>query len=335
MKIVFPDETACIRSSQDVAPLKELGECVVYDTNPQSERELIRRIKDAEVAIINLSEITANIMGQCQKLGHICFLGIGVESYVDIARASERGIWVTNTPGYGNNTVAEYALGLLLCAARKIHQGDRELRQNIWEQRELEGVELWGKTLGIIGLGPIGARMAELGNTLGMRVLCYTRRPNVERARKHGVEFTDLEHLLGKSDFVSLHIASSKETYHLMDAAQFQIMKKTAIFINTARGELVNTESLHEALRAGQIAGAALDVYEEEPLPRNHPLLKLDNVVITPHIAYNSREAGKRMLDIAIANVASFAKGKPLNLVNKQVLTTSIETPRTQKCGMI
>jgi len=320
MKIVFPDETACIKSLQDIAPLQKLGECVVYKTNPQDQDELISRINDAEVIIINLSKITADIMAQCQKLQHICFLGVGVGSYVDIPRATEKGIWVTNTPGYGNNAVAEYALGLLLSVARKIPQGDREMRQNIWEQKKLEGVELYGKTLGIIGLGPIGARMAELGNALGMRVLCYTRHPSEKRAKKHKVEFTDLPALLKKSDFITLHIASTKETYHLIDTPQFQMMKNTAIFINTARGELVNTKALYEALKTGQIAGAGLDVYEEEPLPPDHPLLKLENVVVTPHVAYNSKEASKNMLKIAIANVISFTKGKPLNLVNKEVL---------------
>lgn len=320
MKIVFPDETACIKSLDDIRPLQRFGECSVYEANPENEEELITRIHNADAVIINLSRITARTMRKCEKLKFVCFLGIGVWTYVNIEEATRRGIWVTNTPNYAGSSVAEHALGLLLSIARKIPQGDRELRQNIWEQRDLQGVELYGKTLGIVGLGPVGARMAELANALGMRVICFTRHPTPQRARKNRVEFTELEVLLEESDFVSLHIASTKETYHLIGRAQFKMMKSSALLVNTARGEVVDIEALCQALETGQIAGAALDVYEEEPLPLNHPLLKLGNVVLTPHIAYNSEEAIERMLQIAIDNVEAFAEGSPLNVVNEEAL---------------
>ncbi len=320
MKIVFPDETVLVKSPKDLNPLTSVGMCVVHESNPTNKSELIERIKDAEIIVICLSKITADVMDACPRLKHICFLGVGVDTYIDSAEATKRGIWVTNTRGYGNNVVAEHAFGLLLCLTRKIVQGDRELHHNIWEQKNLEGTELDGKNLGIIGLGSIGTRMAHLGNSIGMNVLCYTRSPDAKRARKNRVTFLDLETLLKNSDFVSLHIAATEQTYHLIDRPQFQMMKKTSLLINTARGELVNTEALCDALKTRQIAGAGLDNFEKEPLPKDHPLLQYDNVVVTPHIAWNSSEASKRILDIAIKNILSFSKAIPMNLVNKEII---------------
>ena len=321
MKIVFPDETACIKSLDDIKSLQRFAECTVYETNPKNEEELITRIDDAEVVIINLSKITARIMRECEKLKFVCFLGIGVWTYVDIEEATRRGIWVTNTPNYAGSSVAEHTIGLLLSIARKITQADAELRRDIWEQKQLEGVELYEKTLGIIGLGSIGKKVAQIGNSLGMKILYYDIiRLSAEEVHRHKVEFREFDDLLQESDFISIHAAPTKENYHMIDFPEFEKMKKTAIFINTARGEIVNTQALCEALRKKEIRGAGLDVFEEEPLPPNHPLKNLTNVVITPHIAYNSEEAIERMLQIAIDNVEAFAKGSPLNVVNEEVL---------------
>ena len=321
MKIIFPDETACIKSLDDIKPLQQFGECTVYETNPKNEEELVTRIEDAEAVIINLSKITSKIMRECKKLKFICFLGIGVWTYVDIEEATRRGIWVTNTPNYAGSSVAEHTMALLLSVARKITQADAELRRDIWEQKQLEGVELYHKTLGIIGLGSIGRKVAQIGNSLGMKTVYYDIiRLSTEEAHKYKVEFKEFNDLLEESDFISIHAAPTKENYHMIDFPQFQKMKKTAILVNTARGEIVNTEALCAALRKKEIRGAGLDVFEEEPLPRNHPLKNLTNVVITPHIAYNSQEAIERMLQIAIDNVEAFARGNPLNIVNKEVL---------------
>jgi glyoxylate reductase len=320
MKIVFPDETAIIKSETDIAPLKALGECVVYTDNPQDENETIARIKDADVAVVCLSNINSRVMDVCPKLKHVCFIGLGAHTCIDIGEATRRGIWVTNTPDYGTNVVAEHAMGLLLAVTRRIVQGDRDLRKNKWEQKELIGTELYGKTIGIIGLGPIGARTNELAKCFGMKTLGYTRNPDGERAQRHGIEFADLDDLLMRSDFISLHIASTSETCHIIDQPQLAIMKESAILINTARGNLVNPQALCRALKNKEIAGAGLDVFEAEPLPGDHPLLKLDNAVITPHIAWNSTEAGEKMLEICIQNILSFTKGEPRSLLNKEVL---------------
>ena len=321
MKIIFPDETACIKSLDEIKPLERLGKCTVYETNPKNEEELVTRIEDAEAVIINLSKITSKIMRECKKLKFICFLGIGVWTYVDIEEATRRGIWVTNTPNYAGSSVAEHTMALLLSVARKITQADAELRRDIWEQKQLEGVELCHKTLGIIGLGSIGRKVAQIGDSMGMKIVYYDIvRLSTEEAHKYKVEFKEFNDLLEESDFISIHAAPTKENYHMIDFPQFQKMKKTAILVNTARGEIVNTEALCAALRKKEIRGAGLDVFEEEPLPRNHPLKNLTNVVITPHIAYNSQEAIERMLQIAIDNVKAFAKGDPLNIVNKEVL---------------
>ncbi len=318
-KVVFPEGAACIKSPRDIEPLKPYARIELFEGLPRDEEELVARIHDADIVLVDYSRITASVMDRCPKLKLIAYLGVGVWTVVDVAEASRRRIAVAIAPAYGTNAVAEHALALMLAAARNIVRGDREVRVGVWNQ-QLEGIELAGKTLGIIGLGPIGARMADLGNCLGMRVLCYTLSPTPERARAHRVQFVTLQELLRESDFISIHIMYSETTHHLIGAEELAMVKPSAVLVNTARAEVVDTEALVRALEEGRLRHAAIDVFEKEPVGPNHPLFKLDNVTLTPHWGYNTPEAKARMLSITLDNVIAFLQGKPKNIVNPEVL---------------
>ncbi len=318
-KVVFPEGAACLRAASDLDPLRPYAEVVVFSDLPGTEDELVERIRDADAIVVDYSRITASVMERCPKLRLIAYLGVGVWTVVDVPEASRRRIAVAIAPAYGTNAVAEHALALLLASARNIVRGDREVRQGIWDQA-LEGIELAGKTLGIIGLGPIGARVADLGNCLGMKVLCYTLSPTPERARAHRVEFVSLQELLQRSDFISIHIMYSETTHHLLGAEELAMVKPGAILVNTARAEVVDTEALVAALKSGRLRHAAIDVFEREPVGPEHPLFELDNVTLTPHWGYNTPEAKSRMLSITLDNVVSFLQGRPKNIVNPEVL---------------
>lgn len=320
MKIVFIDGTPCIKKESDIDPLRRLGEVVVYNNMPDSEIELVQRASDANIIYTDLTRIKASLMDKCPNLEMICFLGVGASSHVDIPAATQRGIVVTTTPNYGNNAVAEHAITLMFCAARRVIYANKKLMNGQWDQSKFTGIEITGKTLGLVGLGPIAARVAELGQALNMELLCWTRRPSPERARKHGVKFVSLEELFRKADVVSIHLPGVPETQKLINRSLLELMKPTAILVNTARGEIVDNEALAELLQKGRIAAAAVDVFEEEPPPRDYPLLKLDNVIATPHIAYNTKEANKNMLRIAIDNAIQYCNGNPINVENPEVL---------------
>ena len=258
------------------------------------------------------------VMRRAPRLEVVSYLGTGAANFVDLAEAVRLGITVCNTPGYGDNAVAEHALALLLALARRVPRLDRGLRQAGrqagWGQSE-PGFELRGRTLGLVGLGGIGARMAELARGLGMEVTAWTRNPSPERAQRHGVTFLALEELLETSDVISLHLLLTPETEGLLGPEELDRMKPDAVLVNTARAELVDQAALVERLRDGRIAAAGLDVFWNEPLSADHPLLELDNVVLTPHVAFNTPEAIAAMMDIAIDNLARYFEGNPINVV--------------------
>jgi D-3-phosphoglycerate dehydrogenase len=211
--------------------------------------------------------------------------------------------------------VAEHALGMMLALTRHIGAGFASMREGRWEPGRFQGIELRGKTLGLVGLGPIGIEMARLGAGLGMKLLGWTRRSSPERA-EHGLALVSLEELFGRSDAVSLHLSYTGETAGIISRALLERMKPGAWFVNTARARLVDNAALVDLLRAGRIAGAALDVHDEEPPPKPYPMLELPNVLVTPHIGYNTAEAGANMLRISIATLEAWARGERLHVVN-------------------
>lgn len=312
-----------MRSLLDSTQLAALPDFLMYDDAPADRDELVARLTDAWGMVLGWTRIDERVLTACPSLKLISFTGVGVTNYVDLDAATHCGVVVSNTPHYGDDTVAEYALALLLGLARRIPTLERNLREGRWDQ-EPAGIELRGKTLGVMGLGAVGSRVARFGTALGMRVVAWTAHPSPDRAAACGVSFVQREELATVSDVVSIHLALTPSTRHLVDGPFLSRMREGALLINTSRGEIVDTAALITALQTGHLAGAALDVFEEEPLPPNHPLLRLENVLLTPHAGFNSQEAARQQLHIAVDNVVAFLHGRPQNVVNPQVLRRTV-----------
>ncbi|MGC8809342.1 MAG: NAD(P)-dependent oxidoreductase [bacterium] len=305
---IFSGTTACRR-------LADFGELKVYTEKAADEGELKRRVAEAEV-IINIraySKFTAALLQECPKLKLISVLGIGTDN-IDLQAASRLGIKVCNTPGYSAVSVAEHTLALMLAAARQISAHDRELRAGRWVR--LPKIQLHGKTLGIIGWGDIARQLASLAAGIGMKVLIWTFHPQPERLAGFSAQFVELEKLLREADVISINIRASEKTRGLLSRAALAMVKPSAILVNTARASIVDTPALIEALSSGKLAAAALDVFDQEPLPFHDPLLSLPNVVLSPHNAGMTPEAIAKGNQMVVENVISFLKGKPLHVVN-------------------
>lgn len=315
MRIVFPDGAGCVQHPSDLDPLRELGQVDFHDGPPPDRAELIARLRPAEAVVLDYSVMDAEVLRACGRLRFISFLGIGSGSCIDVAEATRREIAVAYTPDYGATSVAEHALAMMLALTRHIGPAFLSAREGRWEPGRFQGMELRGKTLGIVGLGPIGTEMARLGAGLGMRLLGWTRRPSPERAR-HGVTLVALEDLFAAADVVTLHLAYTPETDGLISRAMLERLKPEAWLVNTARARLVDNAALVDLLSTGRLRGAALDVHDVEPPPADYVLRTLPNVLVTPHIGYNTREAVSSMLRIAIATLQAFARGERLHVVN-------------------
>lgn len=270
---------------------------------------LVERCRDAEIAINirSSSRFTDAVMEQCRSLRLISIWGTGTDN-IDLEAARRRGITVTNTPGVSAPSIAEHTIALMFAVARKIPQLDAQVRQGKWPRGSM--VQLTGKTLGVIGLGAIGQRVARLGMGLGMRVICWTMHP-----RDLGFEMAPLERVLAESDVLSLHLRLSEETRGFLGARQLAMMKQGAILVNTARGPIVDEAALIAALESGQLRGAGLDVFDVEPLPAGHRLTTLENVVISPHCAGITPEVLEAGLTMALTNVDAWLAGRPENVV--------------------
>jgi glyoxylate reductase len=268
-------------------------------------------------------KIDAPIMDAAPRLHVISNMAVGFDN-IDVREATKHKIVVCNTPGVLTETTADFAFALLLAAARRVAEGERNVKEGKWKTwgpMTLLGHDVHHATLGIIGLGRIGAEVAKRAKGFDMKTLYYdsVRRPELEKTL--GVEFRDLKTLLGESDFVTVHAPLLPETHHLIGEEQFKIMKKTAIVVNTARGPIVDPKALYNALRNHQIAYAALDVTEPEPIPLSDPLLTLNNILIVPHIASASVATRTKMALMAVDNLLAALKGeRPPHIVNPEVL---------------
>ncbi len=313
--VVVPDDFPTIfANTRSHERLKECAEVKIFTEKASSQEELAGRLKGAPV-VINIraySKFTEALLLACADLKMIAVLGIGTDN-IDLRAASRAGIKVTNTPGYSAAAVAEHALALMLAAARRIPQHQQELQAGRWTRIPM--TQLHGKTLGIIGLGSIGRKMASLGKGIGMEVLAWTFHPDGERASQAGIHFVPLEELLSRSDVISIHIRASEKTFHLFDQRAFEQVKPSCILVNTARASIVDTRALIAALRGGRLAAAALDVYDHEPLPPDDPLLSLPNVVLSPHNSGMTPEAIQRGNEMVVENVIAFLEGRLINEV--------------------
>ena len=283
-----------------------------------TERELIKLIPQFTALVVrSQTKVTPDILNAGAKLRVVGRAGVGVDN-VDVETATRRGIVVLNAPGGNTISTAEHAFSLLLCVARKIPQADANVRIRNWDKKNFEGVELYNKTLGIIGMGRIGSELSRRAIAFGMRVLAYDPFLSATRARSLQVELVDeLDDLLSAADFISLHTPLTSDTRRILDAARLRKTKRGVRIINCARGGLLDEAALSQALQDGQIAGAALDVFEIEPLPGDSPLREAPNVVLTPHLGASTAEAQESVgVEIAQAIRAILFEGTIRNAVN-------------------
>jgi D-3-phosphoglycerate dehydrogenase len=283
------------------------------------EETIVREVAPAQGIIIRaVGSVTARIMDAAPQLRVIGRHGVGVDN-VDIDAATERGIWVVNTPEAVTEPVAEHVIGMMVAIVKDFLRCDRAVRCGNWAYREtVAGFNLRGKTLGVVGMGRIGYRTAEIAHRgLGMNILYYDIQPNARAEKELLARRCTLEEVLQQSDIVTLHTPYLPSTHHLIDGERLRLMKKSAYLINAARGKVIDERALVRALQEGWIAGAALDVFEQEPPDPDNPLLKLDNVLLTPHVASSTIEALIGMALVAEDIVRVLRGEEPRNPVNR------------------
>lgn len=278
----------------------------IYNNRPKDENELLDRAKDADVVIIANMPFPNNIIRECKNLKMISVAFTGLD-HVGLEACSERGIIVKNAAGYSTPSVAELTFGLIISLLRSIVKCDAAVRAG-GTKDGLVGFDLFNKTLGVVGTGAIGMKVAEIGRAFGCRVIA-TSRTEKEEAKAIGVEYVSLDTLMAESDIVSIHIPLNENTRGIINKEKISLMKPSAILINTARGPVVDNAALADALKQGKIAGAGIDVFDEEPpISHDDPLLSAPNTVLTPHVAFATKEALERRADIAFNNVATWIK---------------------------
>jgi D-3-phosphoglycerate dehydrogenase len=267
---------------------------ITVNTTRFDSRDLARLIDGYDICLDDHSYMPTELVAQCGSLRHIVFLGTGASSYMDVPALNARGVSVHTIKGYGDRAVAEHAVALMFACARSLARMDRGVREGVW--KPLEGVQLEGKTLGVIGLGGIGSDVARLGQAIGMRVIAWNRTRRAEAPAC----LVELDTLLAEADVVSLHLALNDETRGVIGRPRIAQMKRGAILINTARGALVDEEALIDAIRSGHIGQAGLDVFHAEPLRPDHPLARMENVTLSSHAGFRTLEASMTLMRRAI-----------------------------------
>lgn len=302
MKILVSDAIA----EEGIAKLREAGFEVEVKTGLKPE-ELIKVIPEYDGLIVrSATKVTREVIQAGKNLKAIGRAGIGLDN-IDAEAAKERGIKVLNTPGATTISVAELTMGHMLALARHIPQATASLKAGKWEKKLFMGTELYGKTLGIIGLGRIGREVAKRASAFGMDIVAYDPYVREADVRDLGLKLLPLEDLLQYSDYITIHVPLTPETKHMLGKREFELMKPGVRIINCARGGVIDEQALYEALVSGKVAGAALDVFEEEP-PKDNPLLKLDNVIGTPHLGASAEEGQLRAgVEIAEKMIAALS----------------------------
>jgi D-3-phosphoglycerate dehydrogenase / 2-oxoglutarate reductase len=277
---------------------------VTINRNPDITSDQLPKVLDgAEIVVIDHTALPTDIAKQCKGLKHVVFLGTGARSYMNPDELAELGIAVHLIKGYGDTAVAESAISLMWASARVLAQMDREMRVGNWLRED--GMQLTGKTLGLIGFGGIAAEVARIAGGSGMKVIAWNRTPK----KSPGVEFVDLDTLLKQSHVVSIHLLLNDETRGMITRERIAAMRPGVILINTARGAIVDEAAMIDALKSGHIRHAGLDVYNVEPLPKDHPLTKLANVTLSAHSAFRTPEASENLISAAWEHCRRVAKG--------------------------
>lgn len=318
MRIVALDGYTLNPGDNPWTAVEAQGEFATYDRTPVES--IVERAKEAQIVVTNKAPLSRSTIEQLPNLKFIAVTATGF-NIVDTSAARDRGIPVSNVPIYGTDSVAQFTFGLILELAHQIGLHDRQVRAGAWQASgdfcfwQTPLMELAGRTLGIVGLGRIGRRVAQLADAFGMRVIA-TSRTQREPLAFDDFEFVSTEGLFEKADIVTLHCPQTPENTGFVNASLLERMKSDAYLVNTARGALINESDLADALNAGRIAGAAVDVASAEPITDDNPLLTAKNCIITPHIAWAALEARQRLMATTAQNIAAFIKGEPQNVVN-------------------
>jgi glyoxylate reductase len=321
MKIVIAYDVFI--ADEAVAAMQETA--AVTKTRDNSHEALLAEATDADVIVAGPSTVVdRRVIEEAALLKLIARVGVGVDR-IDLQAATKHGVFVTNNPGLSANSVSEFTVALLLGLAKNIPSGDLAVKEGQWvagkQRASTDNIELNNKTHGVVGMGRIGSRVAAVCRALGMRVLYSKRNRDPDLERLLGVQYAPFDTLIRDSDTISLHTPLTEETRNLFDKPQFEAMKRTALLINQSRGLVVNEKALLQALKEGEIAGYATDVYDEEPPDPGSELLKLKNVIVAPHIAGVTRDARVRMSMMIAEAVLAVAKGNvPDNVVNRSVI---------------
>lgn len=317
MKIVILDGYTLNPGDLDWAPLQALGTLTIYDRSAPTE--IVDRAKDADVVLVNKVVLNETLLNQLPNLRYIGVMATGYNN-LDMATAKRNGITVTNVKAYGPASVAQHTFALLLALTNHLELHSQSVFNGEWVASpdfcywKTPLTELAGKTMGLIGLGDIGSHVARIAQAFDMKVIAYRKNP--AQTKDSGIEMVSLEDVFRKSDVISLHCPLTEETKELINGGRLSWMKPNALLLNTGRGPLINESDLAEALQNKQIAGAGLDVLSAEPPLPSNPLLSAPNCIITPHIAWASFEARKRLLQMVADNLIAFSKGVPINVVS-------------------
>ena len=295
------------------------AELVLYDSKPSSEDELISRVRDADIVVTVSHPISRRVIESAPKLKMIAVSFTGYD-HIDLQAARERGIVVSNVPGYATESVAELVFGFLIAAYRRLLECDRTVRSGGWRTEALFGREARGKVMGVVGFGSIGRRVAELARCFGMKVIAFDRSPwksfKKEAAERLGVEFTSLEDLFRRADVVSIHVPLTSETRGMIRLEHLRLLKENAVLINTARGAVIDEEGLRRFLEERKDVTICLDVYWQEPPVGREWLFKAENVILTPHVGFYTREAIEYRVRVTMENIKAYMEGKPKNVVS-------------------
>ena len=301
------------------AELARFGEVEVFTDRLTDEDAIVRRLEPFHILVPfrERTRFTASILERLPNLRLIAQTGTGV-AHIDTAAATRLGIPICITPGGSAVAVAEHILGMMLSLAHKLDEGDRAIRRGEWPL--LVGQDINGKTLGILGLGAIGQELAPRAKALGMRVLAWSPSLTPERAAQYGAEYAPFEDMLRQSQFFSVNVRLNAQTKGMIGRRELALLPRGAILINTARGPIVDEAALLEALDSGHLAAAGLDVFDEEPLPADHPLRSHPRVLVTPHTGHTTRDTYENFLRGCVENIAAFLQGKPVNVKNPESL---------------
>jgi glycerate dehydrogenase len=319
MKIVVLDGHTLNPGDISWQGLQQLGDVVIHERTPPDE--LLKRAEGAAMLLSNKTPITA---AHIEALPHLKYIGLLATGYnvIDVAAAKKQGIIVANAPGYGTTSVVQQTFALLLELTQRVQRHGDSVMAGDWARSadfcywNFPLVELAGKTMGIIGFGHIGQKVGDVATAFGMNIIGNSRTRTDQSARTN-FRWADIPELLEQADVVSIHCPLFLETQGLINAENLKRMKSSAYLINTSRGPIVNDDDLADALNNGTIAGAGIDVLSAEPPQADNPLFKAKNCIITPHIAWATKEARVRLMDMVVSNVAAFINGEPVNVVNK------------------